>query len=303
MNRREFLLKSTLLGAAATLPVSKLLAFNQDDPFTTLRRNVGTFTGSGGTIGWLVNDEGIVVIDSQFPDSAKTCVTGLEEQSAAPFDILINTHHHGDHTGGNSVLKDKVEHIVAHDNVPSLQRITAESRGQEVVDAQVYADTTYHKSWKTQIGDETVHLKHYGPAHTGGDSVVYFEQANVIHMGDLIFNRVHPFIDYGGGASIANWITTLESVTEEYPADAIYIFGHGNPNFGVTGSKDDLLVMRNFLSALLDYTREGIEAGKSVDELANIETLDGFEDFKAPDWRLPLSANIKVAYAELTKNK
>lgn len=301
MNRREFLLKTTLMGAAATLPFHKIWALGQDDPFNLIRRNVGTFTGQGGTIGWLINDAGVVIIDSQYPESAQKCVTGLEERSGLAFDMLINTHHHGDHTAGNPVFKEKVKRIVAHKNVPALQKASAESRGQEALDAQVYADTTYEKSWKEEIGDEIIHLKHYGSAHTSGDSVIYFENANVAHMGDLMFNRAHPFIDRGAGASIQNWITTLEKVSKELPSDAMYIFGHGNSNYGITGSKEDLMVKRDFLQALLDYTASGIAAGTSKEALMEKEVLDGFEAFKAPGWRLPLSANINVAYQELTE--
>lgn len=290
------------MGAAATLPIHKLFAAVQESPFTTLRRNVGTFVGRGGTIGWLVNNDAVVIIDSQFPESAQTCISGLEEMTDIDFDMLINTHHHGDHTAGNPAFKGKVKRIVAHQNVPDLQKASAESRGQEALDAQVYPDTTYDKTWKEDVGDETVHLTHYGPAHTGGDSVIYFEKANVAHMGDLMFNRAHPFIDRGAGASISNWITTLNSTAKDLPSDAMYIFGHGNSDYGITGSNEDLEVMSEFLGALLDYTQKGIDAGKSKEEIMNTETLDGFEEFKAPGWRLPLSANIEVAYAELTED-
>ncbi|MBO6584637.1 MAG: MBL fold metallo-hydrolase [Gracilimonas sp.] len=302
MKRREFLLKSALMGAAATLPLHKFFAAVQESPFTTLRRNVGTFVGQGGTIGWLVNDDAVVIVDSQFPESAQTCISGLEEMTDIAFDMLINTHHHGDHTAGNPVFKGKVKRIGAHKNVPDLQKASAESRGQEALDAQVYPDTTYEEKWSEDVGDETVHLTHYGPAHTGGDSVIYFEKANIAHMGDLMFNRVHPFIDRGAGASISNWITTLSRTADDLPSDAMYIFGHGNSNYGITGSAEDLEVMSDFLSALLDYTQKGMDAGMSKEELMNKETLDGFEDFKAPGWRLPLSANIEVAYAELTED-
>lgn len=302
MDRRDFLLKSMLMGAAATIPVQRLFASAQESPFKTLRRNVGTFTGRGGTIGWLVNSDGIVVIDAQFPDSAQNCIAGLEEMESAAFDMLINTHHHGDHTAGNPVFEEKVKRIVAHQNVPGLQKAAAERNGQEALEAQVYPDTTFETSWSETIGDETIHLKHSGPAHTGGDTVVYFEKANVAHMGDLMFNRAHPFIDRGSGASISNWITTLNTTMDELPSDAIYIFGHGNSDYGITGEKDDLSVKVDFLTALLDYTQQGIDDGKTVEELSDIETLPGFEEFKAPGWNLPLSANIEVAYAELTED-
>lgn len=301
MKRREFLLKSMLIGAAATLPVQKLFATAQESPFKTLCRNVGTFTGRGGTIGWLVNSGGVVVIDSQFPDSARNCIIGLEEKTDLAFDMLINTHHHGDHTAGNPAFKEKVKRIVAHQNVPDLQKAAAERSGQEALDSQVYPDTTYETSWSETIGDEKVHLKHYGPAHTGGDTVIYFEKANVAHMGDLMFNRAHPFIDRGSGANISNWINTLNSTMDELPSDTIYIFGHGNSDYGITGDREDLVLKVDFLTALLDYTQNGIENGKTVEELTAIETLPGFEEFKAPGWRLPLSANVEVAYAELTE--
>jgi cyclase len=82
--------------------------------------------------------------------------------------------------------------------------------------------------------------------------VVIFEKANVVHMGDLVFNRLYPVVDRPGGASIRGWIKALEDSAAAYPADAIYIFGHGKPEFGVTGDRDDLLVMRDFHSAVLD---------------------------------------------------
>ena len=242
-----------------------------------------------------------MVVDAQFPESAQNCISGLEDMGNASFDILINTHHHGDHTAGNSAFENRVQKIVAHQNVPDLQQAAAERNGQEALNAQVYPDTTYTDSWSTEVGDETVRLTHYGPAHTAGDTVVYFEKANVIHMGELVFNRAHPFIDRGSGASISNWIITLETVMDEYPGNAIYIFGHGNSEYGITGTKDDLGVMRDFLTALTEYTQKGISEGKSLDELKAVETLNGFEEFKAPGWRLPLSANIEVAYAELTE--
>ena len=86
--------------------------------------------------------------------------------------------------------------FAAHDRVPELQRASAESAGR--LDEQAYATTTYSDAWHTSVGDEIVHLSHHGPAHTGGDSVVYFERADIIHMGDLVFNRMPPFIDRAG---------------------------------------------------------------------------------------------------------
>jgi glyoxylase-like metal-dependent hydrolase (beta-lactamase superfamily II) len=303
MNRKDFLIRTTLLGASTLLPLERFAHLIQT-PFTTLRRNVGTFTGRGGTIGWLATNNSLVAVDSQYPNSAQACIDGLKEKTDHVMDYLINTHHHGDHTAGNPIFKDFAKHIVAHKNVPQLQKAAAEPRGQEALDSQVYADMTYTNKWTQEVGDETIHLMHNGPAHTGGDSVVYFEKANVAHMGDLMFNRVYPFIDINGGANIANWIKVLRTTVDELENDTIYIYGHGNPEFGITGNREDLILKSDFLEALLEYTQKGIDEGKTGEEIASAsEVIPGFEVFKAPGWSLTLSRNVNAAYTELTSNK
>lgn len=302
MKRSDFLLTSAIIGAGAMLPLRKLELILQT-PFQTIRRNVGTFVMRGGTIGWLANRNSLVVVDSQYPASAQSCLEGLKTRTGqGMLDYLINTHHHGDHTAGNTIFKGFARHILAHDNVPALQKAAAERRGKETLEAQVYPDLTYRDTWVGEVGEETVHLSYRGPAHTGGDSVVYFEKANVAHMGDLVFNRAYPFIDLRGGANIANWVKSLRSTASDLPSDAIYIFGHGNPEFGITGSQNDVLVMSDFLEALLEYTREGIQKGMSLEELTSAEIIPGFEDFNAPGWGLKLSTNIEAAYTELTSS-
>jgi glyoxylase-like metal-dependent hydrolase (beta-lactamase superfamily II) len=144
---------------------------------------------------------------------------------------------------------------------------------------QVYADRTFTDTWREPVGREVLALRHYGPAHTGGDAVVTFETANVVHMGDLVFNRRHPYIDRPGGASIRNWITLLEAVPKHHDRDTLYIFGHAAPNFPVTGAATDLAYMRDYLAALLDHTRAQMQAGKSRDEIVKgTAILKGFAD-------------------------
>jgi glyoxylase-like metal-dependent hydrolase (beta-lactamase superfamily II) len=151
------------------------------------------------------------------------------------------------------------------------------------------------------LGDEVLHAKYYGPAHTSGDSVIYFEKANVVHMGDLVFNRMNPYTDRPAGASLKNWIKVLDTVAEEYPADALYIFGHGKPEYGVSGEKEDLKVMRNYLTTLVEYVAKGVEKGLSKEEITDKQVLEGFEDFLYADfWTLP--DNLGVAYEEVTQS-
>lgn len=301
MKRSDFLRNTALMGAATLLPIPAFSNFVKRSNFTEIRRGVGMYTERGGTIGWLMNDNALVAVDSQYPQTAANFIAGIKDKTSRKMDYLINSHHHGDHTGGNSAFEDFTNHIVAHENVPGYQKAAAESRGQETLDTQVYADMTFAEKWSQDLGGETVHLTHYGPAHTGGDSVIYFENANVAHMGDLVFNRAYPFIDPGAGANIANWVQVLHSTADDLPNDAIYIFGHGNPKYGVTGSKGDVIVMSNFLEELLNYVQKGIDAGKSKEEIAQTKVLPGFEEFAFEGWFLGLDFELNTAYDELTK--
>ncbi|MGM0546395.1 MAG: MBL fold metallo-hydrolase [Bacteroidota bacterium] len=297
MNRRQFLLRSSLLAAGAALPFKSLLANGQGD-FKTLRRNVGYFTERGGTIGWMASDDAMAIVDSQYPETAKNCLNGLRNKTDQGLNLLINTHHHGDHTGGNPVFKGVAEKMVAHDNVPGLMKKANEESDDEGNTA--YPTTTYSDNWKMDVGDETVHTSYYGAGHTSGDSVIYFEKANVVHMGDLVFNRMNPFTDRPSGASMQNWINILAEVADEYPADAIYIFGHGKPEYGITGEREDLGVMKNYLSAVLEHAQNGIDEGKSKDEIIDMQELPEFEHFLYADF-WTLSDNLGVAYEELRK--
>jgi glyoxylase-like metal-dependent hydrolase (beta-lactamase superfamily II) len=293
LNRRQFLATSSLAAAASAADLRGLLAgpLQAAPPppatsFVAVRGTVGIFTGQGGTIGWHIDKTSVVVVDSQFPATAKICLDGLNERSGSrAIDYLVNTHHHGDHTAGNVVFRPVARKIVAQANEPKLQ-IDAAARaartarpGAPPPAEQVVADTTYEKTWRETVGGEALSLKHYGPAHTGGDSVVTFEKADVVHIGDLVFNRSHPYIDKPAGASIANWITSLEQVAADHPKSTIYIFGHANPKFQVTGGRADLLYMRDYLAALLEFVRGEVKAGKTRDAVLKIGgPLKGFPD-------------------------
>lgn len=280
-----------MLAFAAGLPLEKLLA--QPSRFTLLRRNVGYYTNSGGTIGWLISGDSTVVVDSQYADQAADCLKGIQERRDAQVDALFNTHHHGDHTGGNTVMDAKK--IIAQERVPDLQKTQGGARASATV-----ATTLFESSWKGTFGDEIVEARHVTPAHTGGDSIIHFQNANIAHMGDLVFNRVYPFIDRPGGASVKGWITTLETALTWFDADTIFILGHGNPSFGVQGRKAELIKMKSYLSALIDHVEKGLRERKSREEITTLMMLPGFEDYVSFGPRLSLTANLQVVFDELT---
>ncbi len=302
--RRQFLETSSL---AAMLGFTTRGLVAQAPPtvtgtFTALRGNTGVFSGRGGTIGWLIASDGVVVVDTQFPDTARQCLDGITARATRPIDLLVNTHHHGDHTGGNAVFKPHVGAILAHANVPGLQQKAAAvppPAGQPLPQAPTVADKTYDKVWEQAVGKETLRLMYYGPAHTSGDSVVTFVNANVVHMGDVMFNKRHPFIDRPSGASIRNWITVLESTVKDHAQDTTYIFGHARDGQPVTGPQAHLLEMRDYLTAVLDVTKQAIADGKSRDDAVKHGPLPKFEDYMEAPPRLTLATVLGVAYDEL----
>ena len=290
LSRRDFFATSSFAVAALSHGWGQEKIQTSLDP---LRGNVNVFSGRGGSIGMLVAPDAVVVVDSQFQDTAKVALGNLQQMSRRKIDFLINTHHHGDHTSGNIVFQPAAAKIVAHRNVPVWQKTQAAAAKSEA--QQAYADTTYETTWSETVGTETVSLKYHGPGHTNGDSVVRFQNANVVHLGDLMFYLRNPRVDRAAGASVKNWIVTLESVAKENPADTIYIAGHAKMNLPVTVARADLLKFRDYFSGLLDYVQKGIASGKSAAEIVKVASVPGFADYEGNP-----EGTIQAAYDELT---
>jgi cyclase len=286
MKRRTFLQAGSALSLGAMiLPAWPALVVNNLQP---LRRNTGVYTQRGGTIGWLAGPEGSVIIDTQFPEQALRFSEQLEAQSQAPLRYLINTHHHGDHTGGNSVFRGKAEKVVAHENCLLNHRRQANERGN--VEAQLFADTTFRESWSAQVGDERIRARYFGAAHTNGDIVVHFEEANVAHVGDLMFNRRFPYIDKPGGANIASWISVLQTIRQQYDKDTLFIFGHAGEGYNVTGNHADLQAFEGYLSALLDTVSGALKAGKTKEQILAITSIPGAAEWTGEGIQRSLTA-------------
>ena len=211
MHRRQFLRNTALTAGLLSFPARNLLAGIIDDPpykIKMLRNDIGIFTEQGGTIGFYLSKEGIIVVDSEFPDPAKHLIAELKKQSEQPFKLLINTHHHMDHTAGNISFKGVTQHVLAHANSKVNQENVAKQR--KIEDQQLYPDQTYTTTSCEKTGMENICLSYFGAAHTNGDSFVHFENANIVHTGDLVFNRRHPFVDRAAGANINSWIKVLD---------------------------------------------------------------------------------------------
>ena len=301
LTRRQFINSSTV--AVAAVAFSRLGGAQPQAPaptvtkFEDVRRNVGTFSGRGGTIGYLVTPDGAIAVDAQFPDTAKACVEGLQKRAQKGIQLLINTHYHGDHTGGNIAFRPAVKSIVQQERCATLHKEFTEKNNTAA--NQAYADVTFGESWSTTIGDEKVWANYYGAGHTGGDAVIFFEKANIAHMGDLMFNRLHPRVDRPSGASIKSWASLLERVAKKHKG-ATFIFGHAKPGLSVTGSAQELLHLRDYFTAALDHVQKGIKAGRSQEAIVGIASLPKFEDYAASGQVLSLKGTLTAAYEELS---
>ena len=184
-----------------------------------VRDNVYMLTGSGGNIGALSGADGILLIDDQFEPLAHKIEQAVFKlnQEKQKVTYVVNTHYHGDHTGSN-VYFSKSASIIAHENV--RKRLSVKSKqGLPVI--------TYQGGVKLHLNQQTVDVKHLAAGHTDGDSVVHFQQADVWHLGDLLFESRFPYVDKKSGGTVQGMINNLQSLVNSMSDNALVIPGHG----------------------------------------------------------------------------
>jgi glyoxylase-like metal-dependent hydrolase (beta-lactamase superfamily II) len=297
MQRRSFLRTSSLsVGLFALTPKDLLANLLQQPAFkiTMLRNDVGIFTERGGTIAFNVSKKGIVVVDSQFPDQSKHLIDELKKQHEQPFTYLINTHHHGDHTGGNISFKDIVGNVVGHDNCLANYKHVAATQKNE--DKQLFQDITFTDTWKQKVGSERIKAHYFGAGHTNGDAIIHFEHANIAHMGDLLFNRRYPVIDRSAGASLKSWTQVLDKTLTTFDNETLFVFGHAFNPEKVTGNKEDIKVFKDYIEKLLAFVDGEIKAGKTKDEILKAKAIPGVTEMQGNG----IDRNLQAAYEELT---
>ncbi len=296
MNRRNFIQTTALTLGTLTLSSKELLAnLLAENPYKMreLRGGVSVFTERGGTIAYLNTKKGFAVVDSQFPEQSKHLIDELKKLSEKPIQLLINTHHHGDHSGGNISFKGLVEHVIAHENSLKNQQITAQK--QKTEDKQLYPDVTFSDTWKQKVGKESIKAHYFGAGHTNGDSFIHFEHANIVHTGDLVFNRRYPFVDRAAGANIKSWIAVLDKALATFDNETLFVFGHAFDPEKITGTKEDIKVFQDYLSKLLVFVESEMKAGKSKDEILKIAAIPGVTEMKGDG----IVRSVQAAYEEL----
>jgi glyoxylase-like metal-dependent hydrolase (beta-lactamase superfamily II) len=298
MQRRSFIKNTAFsMGALALLNQSSLAQFLAAPAWKIkmLTAEIGIFSEKGGTILFMITKKGVVVIDAQFPDTAQHLIDEIKNKTNKPFRLLINTHHHGDHTAGNFAFKGIVPHVLAHANSKINQEKVAVTQKTEA--KQLYPDQTFTDTWCEKIGKEKICLHYFGAGHTNGDSMVHLQNSNIVHMGDLVFNRRHPYIDKTAGADIANWIVLLEKATKTFDNDTIYISGHAGTGYETTLNKEDVLLFRDYLKNVLKFTDAEMHAGKTKEEILKATEIPG-----SPQWKGDgIQRSLTAAFEELSQ--
>ena len=257
-------------------------------------------TGSGGNIGLSVGDDAAFVIDDQYAPLTEKIKAAIAEKTDQPVRFVINTHWHGDHTGGNEKMGQSGAIIVAHENVrkrmSSEQFIAAFDTRVPAAPAIALPVVTFADSVTFHWNGDDIHVFHVAPAHTDGDSIIHFQKANVIHMGDTLFNGYYPFIDASSGGNIDGMIAAEERVLALADDKTKIIPGHGP-----LADKAQLQANHDMLVTARDRIHKLMAAGKSRDEVVAAKpTADLDEEwgdgFLKPDlW-------VGIVYDGMTKD-
>jgi cyclase len=253
--------------AAAVVAVTALVPAQQAPPRARLVPVAGPLSmveGSGGNIGVVADEAGLLMIDAQFEASAGAVREALKPlPGGGRVRILVNTHWHSDHTDGNKAFGPGAA-IVAHENVRKLLARDEVLLGgtSKALPAADLPTVTFKDAVTLYAGGETARLVHYPRAHTDGDTVVFFDGLKAVHMGDMFFNGMFPFMDVDHGGDIVSWTRHLDTILAGLPPDAKIIPGHGS-----LAGVPELRAFRDMLAASAEFVRGLIKAGKSLEEI------------------------------------
>lgn len=219
--------------------------------------------GVGGNIGLSIGKDGVLMIDSQFAPLSEKIEAAIRNAGGGKVAFLVNTHWHGDHTGGNEFF-GRTATIIAHTNVRK-RLITDQNLPNRKVPAkppEAWPLLTFEEGVTLHFNGEAIEVIHFPNGHTDGDSVVFFKGSNVVHLGDLFFSGRFPFIDLDSGGNVAGYIQNVATLLERIPEDALLIPGHGP-----LSTRKELATFHEMLVETSRIVRERIESGASLEEI------------------------------------
>jgi glyoxylase-like metal-dependent hydrolase (beta-lactamase superfamily II) len=258
--------------------------------------------GDGGNIGASVGEDGIVIVDDQYAPLADKIQAALKGITDKPVRFIINTHYHGDHTGGNAYFQKQAP-IIAHDNV----RKRLESGGGAGNGGSIHMEhmpapkealpiITFDHDVTVHLNGEDIRALYFPAGHTDGDSIIFFPKSNVVHMGDDFVTYGFPFIDVESGGSINGMIDGVEKVMAQVPADVKIIPGHGP-----VSSVDDVRAYLTMLKGARDAVAKALKEGKSLDQMKQAKLLEPWKKYSG-DF-INADAFLDTIYSSLTGQK
>jgi glyoxylase-like metal-dependent hydrolase (beta-lactamase superfamily II) len=227
---------------------------------------VSMLVGQGGNIGVTSGKDGIFLVDDQFEPLVPKIRAAVKTLGDGPIRFVVNTHFHGDHTGGNAKLHESGAVIIAQENVRKrlgMERVDRDTKERiPPKPPEAWPLVTYADGVALYLNGDELEVTHVARAHTDGDSVIRFKKANVIHMGDTFFNGFYPFIDVDSGGSVDGMIAAADKVLSIADDRTKLIPGHGP-----LGSKADLQTYRNVLAGIRDRVKALVAQGKTLDQV------------------------------------
>ena len=233
--------------------------------------------GVGGNLGVAVGDDGVFLVDDQYAPLTEKIKKAIAALSDQPIRFVLNTHWHGDHTGGNENLGEAGVLIVAHDKV--RERMSVENfnelwdRTTPPADPGALPVVTFSDSVTFHLGDEEIHAFHVPPAHTDGDSIIHFKTSNVVHMGDLFFNGMYPLIDVWSNGSATGYLAAIDQGLALMDDETRVIPGHGP-----LSDKKGLQGFRDMIRTAHDLVKTHVTAGTSREEIVAATPLASLDE-------------------------
>jgi len=305
LDRREFLLSASLLPAGAVALGQGEQDFSKVQiKVTPVSGGVYMLQGQGGNIAASVGDDGIAIVDDQFAPLAEKIRVGLRTITGSdkPVRFVINTHYHGDHTGGNPQFSE-TSTIIAQDNV--RKRLAA--GGTAGNGASIHMENkpatkaalpiiTFEHDVTVHLNGEDIRALHFPAGHTDGDSIIFYSQSNVVHMGDDFVRYGFPFIDIDSGGSVQGIIAACEGIIPQLPRDVKVIPGHGD-----LANIDDVRAYVVMLHETTDAVQRALKQGKTLDEMKQQKILAPWHKFAGSF--VNEDAHLETLYNSLTGQK
>lgn len=302
-SRRDFV--SALIGGAAGLSISYRAYGQTATPpikATKLSKDLALVSGDGGNVGVVIGADGLMMIDGGLPDRAGDLIQAIADQvDTHKVTLLFDTHWHFDHVGCNETLGQHGVKIMAHENVKtrlsSKQTMEAMNRTFEPLKPEGLPTQTFQDGGKLTFGESKIEYKHIPTAHTDGDTYLFFPGPNVIHTGDMFFNKLYPVIDYSTGGWIGGMLAASETILKVGDKSTRIIPGHGP-----LASKDDLQSTHDMLATVFERLDPMSKQGKTMEEvLAAAPTKD-----LDPVWAkggIPAERFLRMAYPSIARHK